>query len=165
MCAFCFWQKVDISGTGVFSTIEKSPIFWINFFNLWCWKSPIFRINFFFKILFWRRRTWAEPEFFQSTSCNLFDWFFALILAGGGRERNGRAFNQGISIFHAHYWDHLEWEGGASLYRMCSLTIECVLLLCALLGLPWVRRRCVSLQNVFSYYRMCSLTIECVLLL
>ena len=34
-------------------------------------------------------------------------------------------------------------------YRMCPLTIECVLLL----------------QNVFSYYRMCSLTIECVLLL
>jgi len=33
--------------------------------------------------------------------------------------------------------------------QMCSLTIECVLLL----------------QNVFSYYRMCSLTIECVLLL
>ena len=32
---------------------------------------------------------------------------------------------------------------------LCSLTIECVLLL----------------QNVFSYYRMCSLTIECVLLL
>ena len=33
--------------------------------------------------------------------------------------------------------------------RMCSLTIECVLLL----------------QNVFSYYRMCSPPIECVLLL
>ena len=31
---------------------------------------------------------------------------------------------------------------------MCSLTIECVLLL----------------QNVFSYNRMCSLTLECVLL-
>jgi hypothetical protein len=36
-----------------------------------------------------------------------------------------------------------------SYYRMCSLTIECVLLL----------------SNVFSYYRMCSLTVECVLLL
>ena len=36
-----------------------------------------------------------------------------------------------------------------SYYRMCSLTIECVLFL-------W---------NVLSYYRMCSLTIECVLLL
>jgi len=35
-----------------------------------------------------------------------------------------------------------------SYYRMCSLTIECALLL----------------SNVFSYYRMCSLTIECVLL-
>ena len=34
------------------------------------------------------------------------------------------------------------------LYRVCSLTAECVLLL----------------QNAFSYYRMCSLTIECVLL-
>ena len=33
--------------------------------------------------------------------------------------------------------------------RMCSLTIECVLLL----------------QNMFSYYRICSLTIECALLL
>ena len=31
---------------------------------------------------------------------------------------------------------------------MCSLTIECVLLL----------------YNVFSYYRMCSLTVECFLL-
>ena len=34
-------------------------------------------------------------------------------------------------------------------YRMCSVTIECVLLL----------------QNVFSYYRMFSVAIECVLLL
>ena len=40
-------------------------------------------------------------------------------------------------------------EQVCSYYRMCSLTIECVLLL----------------SNVFSYYRMCSLTIECVLLL
>jgi hypothetical protein len=34
------------------------------------------------------------------------------------------------------------------LHRICSLTIECALLL----------------ENGFSYYRMCSLTIECVLL-
>jgi hypothetical protein len=40
---------------------------------------------------------------------------------------------------------------------MCSLTLECVLLLTI---------ECVLLrENVFSYYRMCSLAIECVLLL
>ena len=50
---------------------------------------------------------------------------------------------------------------------MCSLTIECVLLLqivfsyCRLCSLT---TECVLLlENVFSYYRMCSLTTECVL--
>jgi len=53
---------------------------------------------------------------------------------------------------------------GIQTNRMCSLTIECVLLLQNVFshqeltkaGRRW---RCVS------YYRMCSLTIECVLLL
>ena len=68
-------------------------------------------------------------------------------------------------------------------YRMCSLTIACVLLLKNVFSYRTTRRRmrrktcyayyrmcsltveCVLLlQNVFSYYRMCSLTIECVLL-
>ena len=56
-----------------------------------------------------------------------------------------------------------------SYYRMCSLTIECVL---AGRGCSDgraqgpVRELAVRARpDVFFYYRMCSLTIECVLLL
>ena len=71
-----------------------------------------------------------------------------------------------------------------SLYRMCSLTIECVLLLCSLAGLDRMssprsffyffyffseqRNALAELDRMSSprsLYRMCSLTIECVLVL
>ena len=52
--------------------------------------------------------------------------------------------------------------------RMCSLAIECVLLLQALL-LQNTTAECgqnpLAYRNVFPYSRMCSLAIECVLLL
>ena len=48
-----------------------------------------------------------------------------------------------------------------SYYRMCSPTIECVLLA----PLALIGKAVCHVWNVFSYYRMCSPTIECVLLL
>ena len=53
-----------------------------------------------------------------------------------------------------------------SYYRMCSLTIECVLLLhSGSAALHLLRYRHLCMITHLSYYRMCSLTIECVLLL
>ena len=50
---------------------------------------------------------------------------------------------------------------------MCSLTKECVLLLCHTIFFESGVRleRVVLLLDFFSDYRMCSLTIDCVLLL
>ena len=53
-------------------------------------------------------------------------------------------------------------------WRMCSLTIECVLLrqnVFVYYRMHSLTIECVRLlQNAFSYDRMCSLTIECILL-
>ena len=51
-------------------------------------------------------------------------------------------------------------------YRMCSLTIECVLLKSCHTNaaLTQVRLTKDYYSDYYDYYRMCSLTIECVLL-
>ena len=46
-------------------------------------------------------------------------------------------------------------------YRMCSLTVECVLLLWNVFSYYRNEQQFASIP----YYRMCSLTVECVLLL
>ena len=54
------------------------------------------------------------------------------------------------------------------IHRMCSLTIECVLLLWNVFSYYSLSLLSISIvfqADVFSYYGMCSLTIECVLLL
>ena len=51
--------------------------------------------------------------------------------------------------------------GVVNMYRMCSLTIECVLLLHGYGELLLDHRWCSKhVQNVFSYCRMCSLTVR-----
>ena len=46
-------------------------------------------------------------------------------------------------MIYLHTMAVVRGTAASTCYRMCSLAIECVLLL----------------QNVFSYYRMCSLTL------
>ena len=68
-----------------------------------------------------------------------------------------------FSLFLVFFFDgSVHVSSAPSYYRMCSLIIECVLLLSNVFS---YHRMCsLTMSSAPSYYRMCSLIIECVLI-